>query len=77
MANWATALAYLAAGLGAGLVSIGAGYGIRKIAAAASEGTARQPEAGNSIRTTMIIAAAMIEGIALFGVVVCFLLAVK
>jgi F-type H+-transporting ATPase subunit c len=75
--NWATALAYLAAGLGAGLVSIGAGYGIGKIAAAASEGTARQPEASNNIRTTMIIAAAMIEGIALFGVVVCFLLAVK
>ncbi len=77
MANWASALAYLAAGLGAGLVSIGAGYGIGKIAASASEGTARQPEAGNAIRTTMIIAAAMIEGIALFGVVVCFLLAVK
>ncbi|MHB2149209.1 ATP synthase F0 subunit C [Caldithrix abyssi] len=72
---WSYALAYLAAGLGAGLVTFGAGFGIGKIAAAAMDGTARQPEAGGAIRITMIIAAAMIEGIALFGVVVCFLLA--
>lgn len=77
MNAWSFALAYLAAGIGAGLVTIGAGLGIGKIAAQAMDGTARQPEAGGAIRITMIIAAAMIEGIALFGVVVCFLLASK
>lgn len=74
MGEWALALAYLAAGLGAGLVTFGAGIGIGKIAAAAMDGTARQPEASGAIRVTMIIAAAMIEGVALFGAVVCFLL---
>ena len=71
------ALAYFAAGIGAGLVTIGAGIGIGNMAASAVEGTARQPEAGNDIRTTMIIAAAMLEGIALFGIVVTFLLVIK
>ncbi|HED11930.1 MAG TPA: ATP synthase F0 subunit C [Caldithrix abyssi] len=75
--EWALAIAYLAAGIGAGLVTIGAGIGIGKMAASAVEGTARQPEAGNDIRTTMIIAAAMLEGIALFGIVVTFLLVIK
>jgi len=77
MSEWALALAYLAAGIGAGFVTFGAGFGIGKIAAAAMDGTARQPEAGGAIRITMIIAAAMIEGVALFGAVVCFLLASK
>ncbi|MEJ2054377.1 MAG: ATP synthase F0 subunit C [Calditrichaceae bacterium] len=77
MSDLALALAYLSAGLGAGLLTIGAGIGIGRIAAAASDGTARQPEAVNEIRTTMIIAAAMIEGVALFGAVICVLLAVK
>lgn len=71
----ADGFAWLAAGLGAGIVTLGAGVGIGKIAASAMDGTARQPEAGNDIRTTMIIAAAMIEGVALFGAVICFLLA--
>jgi len=71
------ALAFLAAGLGAGLAVIGAGYGIGRLAAAAMEGTARQPASGGDIRTTMIIAAAMIEGAALFGLVICILLANK
>lgn len=71
------ALAYLAAGFGAGILTIGAGIGIGKIAAAAMDGTARQPEATNAIRTTMIIAAAMIEGVALFAAVICVLLAIK
>jgi len=61
MGEWALALAYLAAGLGAGLTTIGAGMGIGRLAASAMDGTARQPEAGNAIRITMIIAAAMIE----------------
>ncbi len=71
----AVALGYLAAGLGAGLVALGAGLGIGRLAASALEGTARQPEAGGDIRTTMIIAAALIEGVALFGLVICILLA--
>jgi len=71
------AFAYLAAGIGAGIVTIGAGLGIGKIAAAAMEGTARQPEATDAIRTTMIIAAALIEGVALIGAVACLLLSLK
>jgi len=70
-------LGYLAAGLGAGLVAIGAGLGIGRLAAAALEGSARQPEAAGDIRTTMIIAAALIEGAALFGLVVCILMALR
>lgn len=68
-------LAWLGAGLGAGLVAIGAGLGIGRLAAAALEGSARQPEAGGDLRTTMIIAAALIEGVAFFGLVVCIILA--
>lgn len=64
----------LAAGIGAGLVAIGGGYGIGRLAASALEGSARQPEAAGDIRTSMIIAAALIEGIAFFGLVICFLL---
>ncbi len=70
-------LSYLAAGLGAGLAVIGAGLGIGKLAAAALEGTARQPEAGGHLRTTMIIAAALIEGFTFFALVVTFMLAVQ
>ncbi len=77
MGEWALALAYLAAGLGAGLTTIGAGMGIGRLAASAMDGTARQPEAGNAIRITMIIAAAMIEGVALFGIVIAFFLVNK
>jgi F-type H+-transporting ATPase subunit c len=77
MSELALALAYLAAGIGAGLTTIGAGIGIGRLAASAMDGTARQPEAGGDIRTTMIIAAAMIEGVALFGLVVCVLLVIK
>ena len=61
------------AAIGAGLVTIGAAYGIGKIASAAVEGIARQPEAANKIQTTMLIAAALIEGVALFCAVVCFM----
>lgn len=71
------ALAYLAAGFGAGLSVLGAGVGIGKLAAAAMEGSARQPTALGDIRTTMIIAAALIEGVTLFAIVVCVLLAIK
>ncbi len=70
-------LGFLAAGIGAGLVTLGAGFGIGRLATAAMEGTARQPEAAGDIRTSMIIAAALIEGISLFGQVVCIVLATK
>ncbi|MEI6225914.1 MAG: ATP synthase F0 subunit C [Deltaproteobacteria bacterium] len=70
-------LGYLAAGLGAGMAVIGAGIGIGRLAAAAMDGTARQPTATGDIRTSMIIAAALIEGATLFAVVVCLLLAIK
>ena len=72
-----TALAVLGAGLGAGLVALGAGLGIGRLAGPAMEGSARQPEASGDIRTSMIIAAALIEGVALFGLVICILLATK
>ena len=58
------------AAIGAGLAVIGAGLGIGKIGGSAMEAIARQPEAASKIQTAMIIAAALIEGVALFGVVV-------
>jgi len=61
------------AAIGAGLVTIGAAYGIGKIASSAVEGIARQPEASNKIQTAMLIAAALIEGVALFCAVICFM----
>ena len=61
------------AAIGDGLVTIGAGIGIGQLAASALEGIARQPEAMNKIQTVMLIAAALIEGIALFGAVICFM----
>ncbi|MFZ1729773.1 MAG: ATP synthase F0 subunit C [Bacteroidota bacterium] len=70
-------LAWLSAGIGAALTVIGAGLGIGKLAAAALEAIGRQPEAAGDLRGAMIIMAALIEGIALFAVVVCLLLAVK
>lgn len=61
------------AAIGAGLAVIGAGIGIGKIGGSAMEGIARQPEAAGKIQTAMIIAAALVEGVALFGVVVAML----
>jgi len=59
--------------IGAGLAVIGAGLGIGKIGGSAMEGIARQPEAGARIAANMIIAAALVEGVALFAVVVAIL----
>ncbi|HWQ82518.1 MAG TPA: ATP synthase F0 subunit C [Ignavibacteria bacterium] len=70
-------LAFFAAGIGAGLVVIGAAFGIGKIASAAMDASGRNPEVLGDIRTSMIIAAALIEGVALFGLVICILLAIK
>ncbi|MAC94458.1 MAG: ATP synthase F0 subunit C [Flavobacteriales bacterium] len=61
------------AGLGAGVAAIAAGLGIGKIGAAALESIARQPEATGDIRASMIVAAALVEGVALFAVIVCLL----
>ena len=58
------------AGLGAGLAAIGAGIGIGQIGGKAVEAIARQPEAISKIQLNMIIAAALVEGVALFAVVV-------
>ncbi|MBU3660064.1 MAG: ATP synthase F0 subunit C [Flavobacteriales bacterium] len=58
------------AAIGAGLAVLGAGLGIGKIGGSAMDAIARQPEASGKIQTAMIIAAALIEGVALFGVVV-------
>jgi F-type H+-transporting ATPase subunit c len=58
------------AAIGAGLAVIGAGLGIGRIGGSAMDAIARQPEAGGKIQTAMIISAALIEGVALFAVVV-------
>jgi len=58
--------------LGAGLTTIGAAYGIGKLASSALEGMARQPEVAGSIQTAMIIAAALIEGFTFFALFICF-----
>jgi len=57
------------AAIGVGLSVLGAGLGIGRIGGSATEAIARQPEASGKIQTAMIIAAALIEGVALFGVV--------
>ncbi|MGC8865756.1 MAG: ATP synthase F0 subunit C [Bacteroidales bacterium] len=66
--------AKIGAGLGAGIAAIGAGLGIGNIGARALEAIARQPEAVNDIRSNMIVAAALIEGVAFFAVVICLLI---
>ena len=63
------AIQYLGAGFGAAIAAIGAGIGIGKIGSSAMEAIARQPEAAND----MIVIAALIEGVALFAVIVCLL----
>ena len=65
------------AGLGAGLVIIGAGLGFGRIGAAALEGMARQPEVANKVQTAMIIIGALLEGATFFGLIVCILVAGK
>ena len=67
-------LAILGAGIGAGLVAIGAGIGIGNIGGSSMSAIARQPEAGGQVRNAMLIIAALIEVVALFGLVVCLLI---
>ncbi len=66
-------LGILGATLGAAIAVVGAAYGISKIGKATMEASARQPEIADKARTSMIIAAALIEGVALFAVAVCFM----
>lgn len=63
----------LGASIGAAIAAIGAGIGIGKIGAAAMEAIARQPESAGDIRSNMIVIAALVEGVALFAVIVCVL----
>lgn len=66
-------IAKMGAGLGAGIAAIGAGIGIGQIGKGAVESIARQPEAVGDIRSNMIIAAALIEGVAFFAIVISLL----
>lgn len=66
-------LAKFGAAIGAAIVVLGAAFGIGKIGSSAMDSIARQPEAADKIRTNMIVVAALIEGVALFAIVVCFL----
>ncbi|MBL7138766.1 MAG: ATP synthase F0 subunit C [Bacteroidales bacterium] len=68
------AIARLGAGIGAGIAVVGAGIGIGNIGKSALESIARQPEAVGDIRANMIIAAALVEGVAFFAIVVCLLI---
>ncbi len=66
--------AYLGAGFGAGLTMIGGAAGIGRLAAAAMDGMARQPNSAGDIRISMIVAAGFVEGIAFFALIVLILL---
>lgn len=66
-------LAAIGAAIGAGIAAIGAGIGIGNIGSSAMESIARQPEVAGDIRSNMIVIAALIEGVALFAVIICAL----
>lgn len=66
--------AAMGAGIGAGIAVIGAGIGIGQIGGRAMDAIARQPEAVGDIRSNMIVAAALVEGVAFFAVVICLLI---
>jgi F-type H+-transporting ATPase subunit c len=72
--EYAGAWGMLGAGVGAGLATIGAGIGIGRLAGQAMDGMARQPEMAGRIQTGAIIFAALIEGVALFAIVISFLI---
>ncbi len=78
VAHWvALQWGYIAAGLGAGLVILGAAFGIGKLAAAAMDASGRQPEVAGQVRTSMLLAAVLIEGATFFALVICIILATK
>ena len=67
------ALAKFGASIGAAIAILGAGFGIGRIGQSAMEAISRQPEAAGDIRSSMIIAAALIEGVTLFAIIICAL----
>lgn len=69
----AAALAKVGGAIGAGIVAIGAGFGIGKLAQSTMEASARQPEIAGGLRTTAIIIGALLEGICLICVIACLL----
>lgn len=69
----AMAIGKLGGAIGAGLVAIGAGIGIGKIGQSTMDASARQPEMASNLRTTAIIISALVEGVCLFGVIICLL----
>ena len=69
----ADAVAKLGAAVGGGIAAIGAGIGIGRIGGSAMEAMARQPEKMNDLRSSMIIAAALGEGVAFFAVIIALL----
>lgn len=73
----AASLAQVGGAIGAGIVAIGAAIGIGKLAKSTMEASARQPEIAGGLRTTAIIIGALIEGVCLFGVLVCLLAVVN
>lgn len=73
MISLVDALQGFGAAIGAGVAAIAAGIGIGKIGSSAMEAIARQPEAAGDIRSNMIVIAALVEGVALFAVIVCIL----
>lgn len=72
-ATIAVGISKIGAAIGAGLAVIGAGLGISRIGGSAMDAIARQPEASNDIRSNMIIAAGLVEGVALFALIICFI----
>lgn len=66
-------LAKMGAAFGAAITVLAASYGIGKIGASALEAIARQPEAAGDIRSSMVVSAALIEGVSFFAIIVCAL----
>ncbi len=75
--DYASAWAMMGAGIGAGVSIIGAGIGIGRIGGQVADGMARQPERAGQIQTAGLIFAALVEGAALFAIVICFLIVNK
>jgi len=73
LAGGTNGMAILGAAIGCGMIIIGAGFGIGIIGGKALESQARQPENSGRLFSTMIIAAALIEGVTFFALLVCFL----
>ena len=70
-------LAIMGAGIGAGLAVVGVGVGVGLIGAAAMNSIARQPEVAGEIRNSMLVIAAFVEVVGLFGILICFLVVNK